>query len=153
MRYMATPRSVEAVLALQSDGWSVKPNFHWGFTASGYAWVTTPLPVEKYCAYWVRAISATRQIPRPEWETYWAKLKSAKIVEAAGKAEFDAQFTSSNRQTAQPRPGLYCEYKWPLAEARRLDARGKLVEEVRTRLNQMLTSLHAPAVTAHGGAR
>jgi len=144
--------AVDSVLALRSKGWCVEPNFHWGFMASGYAWANTPLPVEKYCDYWVKEIGATRELSRPEWESYWAKLESAQIVAAAGKEEFDAKFTHSQRQKAHPRPGLFCEYRWKLAEARQLDAHGKFVGKVRERLNQMLTALHAPPVTAHGGA-
>ncbi|MFZ2542412.1 MAG: hypothetical protein WAW75_11665 [Gallionella sp.] len=150
--FYGDPSAVDEVLALQSDGWRVEPNFHWGFTASGYAWSKTSLTVEKYCAYWVNEISATRELRRPEWETYWAKLQSDHIVEAVGKEAFDAEFTRSQRQKAHPRPGLFCEYAWPLAEAQQLDAHGKLVEKVRTRLNQMLTALHAPPVTAPNGA-
>ena len=121
--------------------------------AGGYVWLRTPLPVEDYCAYWVSEIGATREISRPEWESYWAKLESANIFPAAGKEEFDAEFTRSQRQRAHPRPGLFCEYKWPLAEARRLDAHGELVEIVRARIDQMLTALRAPPLTARGGAR
>lgn len=145
--------AVNAVLALRAEGWHVKPNFHWGFMESGYAWANTPLEVEKYCAYWVKEIGATRELSRPEWETYWAKLKSAQIVAAAGKEEFDAKFTHSNRQKAHPRPGLFCEYRWSLAEAQRLDTHGKFVEKVRERLNRMLKALDAPPVTAHDGAQ
>ena len=144
--------ALEAVLALQCDNWHMKPNFHWGFMTTGYAWAKTPLQVEKYCDYWVNEIGATRELSRPEWETYWAKLESAQIVEAAGKEAFDADFTDSQRQKAHPRPGLFREYRWKLAEAQRLDAHGKFVEKVRERLNQMLTALHAPPVTAHVGA-
>jgi hypothetical protein len=144
--------AVEAVLALQPDDWHVEPNFHWGFMATGYAWAKTSLPVKKYCDYWVNEIGATRELSRPEWETYWAKLESAQIVEATGKEAFDADFTNTQRQKAHPRPGLFCEYRWPLAEAQQLDAHGKFVEKVRDRLNQMLTALHAPLVTTHGGA-
>lgn len=145
--------AVDSVLALQSDEWQVEPHFHRGFMARGYAWLRTPLSVEKYCAYWINEIRSTREIGRQEWEKYWAKLESADIVEAAGKETFDAEFTPSQRQKAQPRPGVFCEYKWPLVEARRLDAHGKLVEKVRARLNQMLTALRAPLVFANRGAR
>ena len=150
--FYGDPTSVQAVLALQSDGWRVVPNFHWGFMAGGYAWSKTPLPVEQYCAYWMNEIGATREVNRPDWETYWAKLQSAQIVEAAGKDAFDAEFTRTQRQKTHPRPGLFCEYAWPLAEARRLDTQDKLVEQVRVRLNQMLTALHAPPIAAHGHA-
>ena len=142
--------ALKAVLALQSDGWQVKPNFHWGFMATGYAWAETPLQVEKYCDYWADEIGVTRELGRPEWETYWARLESSQIVEAAGKKAFDADFTGSQRQKGHPRPGLFCEYMWPLAESQRLDAHGKFVEKVRVRLNQMLTALNAPPVTVHG---
>jgi len=145
--FYGDPSAVDAVLALQSDGWRVESNFHWGFMAAGYAWMKTPLPVEKYCAYWVKEIGATKELSRSEWESYWAELQSAHIVEAGGKEAFDAVFTRSQRQRAHPRPGLFCKYEWPLTEARKLDADGKLVEKVRTRINQMLTALHAPLVT------
>ncbi len=139
--------AVKAVLACQSDGWRVEPNFHWGFMARGYACTTTPMPVEKYCSYWVKHIGDTREISRSEWERYWTKLEAAHIVEAAGKELFDAEFTKSQRQKAHPRPGLFCEYRWSLAEAQRLDSQKKFVEVVRAALNNMLTALNAPNVT------
>ena len=122
--------ALDAVLALRSDGWRVEPNFHWGFMATGYAWAKTPLPVEKYCDYWVNEIGATRELSRPEWETYWVKLESAHIVEAAGKKAFDAHFTGSKRLKVHPRPGLFCQYRWKLADAQSSDAAGKFVEKV-----------------------
>jgi len=142
--------AVDAVLALRSDGWRVKPNFHWGFMATGYAWAKTSLPIEMYCTYWVNEIGTTRELNRQEWEMYWAKLEAANIVEATEKVAFDADFTGSQRQKAHPRPGLLCEYIWPLAEAQRFDAHGKFVEKVRVRLNQMLTALNAPPVAVRG---
>lgn len=53
------PSALKVVLALQLDGWRVEPNFHWGFIATGYAWVKTPLRVEEYCTYWINEIGAT----------------------------------------------------------------------------------------------
>jgi hypothetical protein len=149
--FYGDPSAVDAVLALQSGGWRVEPNFHWGFMAAGYAWMKTRLPVEEYCAYWVREIGETRELTRSDWEPCWAKLQSADIVEAGAKEEFDAEFTRSQRQKAHPRPGLFCEFAWPLPEANQLDDYGKFVETVRARLNQMLTALRAPPVTVHAG--
>ena len=140
--------ALKAVLALQSDDWRVEPNFHWGFMATGYAWAKTPLQVNKYCDYWVGEIGTTRELSRLEWEAYWAKLESAQIVEDGAKEAFDADFTCSQRQKVHPRPGLFCEYVWPLAEAQQLDAHGKFVEKVRVRVNQILTALNAPPVAA-----
>ncbi|OOG51245.1 hypothetical protein [Rhodanobacter sp. C01] len=144
--FYGDPKSVSAVLALRSQEWSVKPNFHWGFMAGGYAWMNTPLPVEDYCTYWMREVGSARELGRPEWESYWARLESARIVEATAKEAFDQEFTRSQRQKVSPRPGLYCEYRWPLREARRLDVNGKLVETIRTGVNQMLAALGASLV-------
>jgi hypothetical protein len=144
--FYAEPASVAAVLDLRSQGWRIEPNFHWGFMATGYAWSKSPIAVDKYCAYWLKAINETREVTRQDWDAYWAKLESDRIVEPAARTEFDAQFTRSQRQRAHPRPGIYCEYAWPLASAKQLDGRGKLAGEIRSRINQMLTALGAPLV-------
>ena len=144
--FYSDPKSVEAVLALRSDGWLVEPNFHWGFMATGHAWAESPLPVGEYCAYWVNQIAETRQIARADWDSYWAKLVTSRIVESSGKESFDKEFSVTQRQNAQPRPGLSCEYNWPLSEAARMDDRGLLVTNVRDRINQMLEALGSPKV-------
>jgi hypothetical protein len=136
--------SVEAVLALRADGWHVRPNFHWGFTAAGYAWSTTSLPVEQYCTYWIRHIPSTREVQRGEWEDYWQELLRAGIVEVTDREMFDTHFTTTARSKASPRPGLFCEYSWPLTEAQRLDANGRLAPQIRKRIDQMLAALGEP---------
>lgn len=144
--FYADPAVVDAVLALRNTGWRVHPNFHWGFMATGYAWSKSALPVDAYCAYWLREIETTRGVPRSEWNSYWTHLESTGVVTATDRAAFDATFTQSQRKKATPRPGLRCEYAWPLTEAERLDARGTLASEVRSRLNQLLIALGAPLV-------
>lgn len=53
---------------------------------------------------------------------------------------------AGQRQKAHPRPGQFCEYRWSLSDATRMDERGLLVGEVRNRINQMLGALRAPAL-------
>jgi hypothetical protein len=110
------------------------------------AWTETPLPVDDYCAYWIDRIADTRELGRSDWDPYWARLEADRIVERSGKEAFDREFTASQRQKASPRPGLFCEYSWPLSEATRMDDRHKLVEAVRARINQMLGALRSPEV-------
>jgi hypothetical protein len=138
------PAAVEAVLALRSYKWSIEPNFHWGYMAKGLAWTKTPCSLEDYCSFWVNEIGTTGELPRSAWNIYWTRLEAAHIVEAAGRAKFDTDFTDSKRDKAQPRPGLACEFVWSLAEAEHLDSKEQFVEAVRTRLNQMLAALRAP---------
>lgn len=138
--------SVRAVLALRSEGWTIKPNFHWGFMATGYAWSRGPLGVDDYCSYWLDRIEATRELPRPEWESYWSDLQRAGVVPAQAREEFDEEFTRSKRNKVHPRPGLACEFRWPLPDARKMDDKGQLAVAIRERLNQMLAALRAPLV-------
>jgi len=138
------PASVRAVLALREEGWTIEVNFHWGFTATGYAWSRGPVPVDAYCDYWLRAIGQTREVVRAEWEAYWSQLVADGIVPGIAKQEFDAEFTASKRNKASPRPGLACEFRWPLADARKLDDKGLLAKAVQERLDQMLAALLAP---------
>jgi len=56
-----------------------------------------------------------------------SELESAQIIEANGKETFDAKFTQSQRLKVRHRPGLFCDYAWPLAEAQRLDASSRCV--------------------------
>ncbi|MGV8931955.1 MAG: hypothetical protein ACOH1R_07595 [Luteimonas sp.] len=144
--FFSDPSSVDAVLALRSEGWRVRPNFHWGFMAAGYAWSETQLPVGEYCAYWIERISDTRELARSDWNTYWAQLEADRIVDSSAKESFDQEFTASQRQKTHPRPGLFCEYTWQLAEAARMDEGDLLVEAVRARINQMLAALRAAEV-------
>jgi hypothetical protein len=145
--FYADPASVQAVLALRSLGWRVEPNFHWGFMAPGYAWAPSPCTVESYCEYWIEKIGGSRELARSEWAGYVAKLRKNRILGAFGEDAFEREFADSQRQKASPRPGLFCEYTWPLAEAVQLDARGSFVEAVRDRINELLAALRAPLLT------
>lgn len=145
--FYADPDSVQAVLALRSQGWRVEPNLHWGFMAPGYAWATSPCSVEHYCEYWVKHIDGSRELSRSEWNSYLSNLQVNQILDESGKDAFEQEFMGSQRQKASPRPGLFCEFTWPVAEAARLDARGTFVDAVRHRINEMLAALRAPLLT------
>ncbi|QNK01370.1 hypothetical protein [Dyella telluris] len=142
------PTSVQNLIALRSKGWRVEPNFHWGFMAGGYAWASSPCSVEKYCTYWVENIGQSRELSRSEWTGYLDTLEADCILDTSGKEAFDREFTASQRQKAHPRPGLFCEYTWPLLDAAGFDARGLFANEVRSRINQMLVALQAPTLGA-----
>lgn len=144
------PDSVKAVLELRSDGWQVEPNFHWGFAARGYAGCSSPLAADAYCEYWINQIRDTREVARPEWDTYWSRLEADGIVERSGREAFEQELVASLRQRISARPGLACEYNWPLYEATRMDDRGELVGVVRDRINQMLRALRAPELGSPG---
>jgi hypothetical protein len=144
--FYGDPNSVRRVLALSASKWTVIPNYHWGHVSSGLAFMDSPCQVDLYCDYWIGQIAFTNQLSRPDWETAWSALQLNQIVSAADKQIFDDTFTNTARQTAQPRPGLKCEFSWLLREAIKYDDRGTFDEMVRFRLNEILTALGAPNI-------
>jgi hypothetical protein len=102
--------TVDRVLTLTSDGWSVSPNFHFGFMASGCCWTSTTMPVSEYLGYWAEHINDTAQIERPDWGEYWDRLVNLKIAAPADREAFGHYFTDTARTFAAPRPGVSPHY-------------------------------------------
>lgn len=142
--------SVAAVLELRRDGWSIAPNFHWGFMAPGYAWMESGLDVDAYCSYWIREIGGTGEVPRDQWDAYWSRLEADGVVTPSSRTIFDREFTDSRRNRVHPRPGIACEFRWTVACATDLDGRNALVANVRDRINQLLSALREPLVGNSG---
>ena len=136
------PNIIERSFMLVQKGWTIRPNFHFGFMAKGFGWTTTTATLAEYLEYWQQNIRNTAQIERQEWNAYWNELWKAKIAEPADRDQFDHDFTNTDRQFASPRPGLQCTFAWDLDEAERLDARGQLAKAVKGRINELLEALH-----------
>ena len=135
------PNIIERTLMLEQDGWTILPNFHFGFMAKGFGWTTTTLPLAEYLRYWQTNIRNTVQVQRQKWNSYWDELVKAQIAEPADREQFDNDFTNTDRQFASPRPGIQCTFAWHLDEAERLDARGQLAKAVKERINQLLEAI------------
>ncbi|MFM9865095.1 MAG: hypothetical protein ACKVRO_15965 [Micropepsaceae bacterium] len=139
--FYSRPNAVERVLILQTQGWRVLPNFHFGFMAKGFCWTKTTAPVAEYAAYWQKTISSTGQIERKDWNKYWRELVNARVVDSADREEFDDSFTRTSRTSASPRPGICCEFVWSIEDAERLDDSELLTRAAKERINQLLHSL------------
>jgi hypothetical protein len=139
--FYARRESIERVLELQSDGWSVSPNFHFGFMASGYCWADTTLPVADYMRYWLKHIGDAGRIERQGWDQYWYGLLDANIVEPDNREDFDRHFTNTARTWATPRPGIKCAFAWRIDAAEHLDANATFTNDVKKRINQVLEAL------------
>jgi hypothetical protein len=135
------PDVVDRVLKLQSEGWSVSPNFHFGFRARGDCWTDTTMPVADYMRYWLERIGDAGQIKRCDWDQYWRSLVRDKIAKPEDRELFDDKFTNTAYASATPRPGVKCTFNWRLDEAERLDARAQLRNAVRQCINQLLEAL------------
>ena len=139
--FYARPEAVERVLKLQNEGWSIWPNFHFGFMATGYCGTNATMPVAEYLQYWLERIDNARQIERRDWDHYWRNLVHEKIATPEDRESFDRDFTKTKKRSATPRPGVECMFIWHMDEAERLDARGQLRNAVRKRINQLLEAL------------
>ena len=126
---------------LPAHGWLVRPNFHFGFAASGCCWTTTTISLSEYILYWRDKIDATIQIPRRSWNEYWDRLIRDGIAEPADRPEFDTQFVRTKKTTATPRPGLAAVFTWTLEEAESLDAARQFTAAVKGRIDEVLAAL------------
>ena len=94
------PNIIERSFMLVQKGWTIRPNFHFGFMAKGFGWTTTTATLAEYLEYWQQNIRNTAQIERQEWNAYWNELWKAKIAEPADRDQFDHDFTNTDRQFA-----------------------------------------------------
>jgi hypothetical protein len=107
---------------LARAGWSAWPHFHFGHFERGYCWTTVTRELDEYVELWRQQIAnGVGEVPRDEWDDYWAWLESEQLATPADRGEFDACFTDTNRQKASPRPGLRVARRWPMDEAIALD--------------------------------
>jgi hypothetical protein len=101
---------IDALRKLKQQGeWEIKPNMHFGFRESGQAWLHPTVDVEAYTSYWLAAMQRTGAVKRDEWPKFMAELFSRGIASDGDQAIFDAHFTATKRNSASPRPGLWCE--------------------------------------------
>jgi hypothetical protein len=133
--------AVSSVLSLRDRGWNVEPNFHFGYIASGFARTTTDAQLEDYVAYWCEQIGGMGLIHRENWEEFWRSLVQRRFARSDEEMLFDQSFTNTDRQSATPRPGLICFYRWKLSEATLLDDDSRLVAAVAEQLNVVLQAL------------
>lgn len=138
------PGAISGLRKLLADGWEAGPNFHFGHMQRGFCWTCNHRDLEEYVALWTQRISKEREIPRAEWDAYWAWLQAEEIASPHNRPEFDRHFTHTHRQKASPRPGLWMRRRWPLAEAEALDAQDSFRAVVREALDAALLAFGEP---------
>lgn len=104
--FYSDARALERVKKLADSGWTLEPNFHFGFMAKGLVWTTSSLDAHSYMDYWRDRIEELAEWERPEWDIQLEELVDAGIFDPADTAKFEKAFKATKRQTASPRPGL-----------------------------------------------
>jgi hypothetical protein len=101
--FFTNPAAMTGVARLREQpGWHIGPNFHFGHMQRGYCWTTTRRPVDECLELWTNEIHGAGNVPREEWDEYWAWLEHERIARPDNRPEFDRHFTNTQRQTASP---------------------------------------------------
>ena len=127
-----TPEVLERLRELaRLPGWTVVPNFHFGFAARGFVWTSGPIQLDPYIDLFQQRIDDEYELDEADWDDYWDGHVATGVIDPGSRAKFDNEFTNTYRTTAQPRPGLAIVKRWPLGTAQELDEAGLFIEEVR----------------------
>jgi hypothetical protein len=116
---------------------------HFGFRQSGQAWLHPTVDIEAYTSYWLAAMQRTSAVKREEWPKFMAELLSRGIASPGDQEIFDAHFTVTKRNSASPRPGLWCER----AMTYTIHQTDLLAAEVANSLRVVLRALREPLAT------
>jgi hypothetical protein len=152
---------VDRVLELSGEaGWGAETNMHFGHFQRGYAWLEVPgqTDLAAYVAFWRANQDLISTVYRPEtvsggqrsWDELLGRLQDAGIVE--DRKAFDRDFTGTNRNKADVRPGLEVFREWPVETAAALDETGELRREVEEAFTATLATFGSGPVPAAGEA-
>jgi hypothetical protein len=143
------PDAVDGVLRLHADGWRLRHNFHFGFMGTGYTWTKGSIAPEDYLRLFEAEIATAHQLPRDEWDEYWAWLEKKEIARPDDRHSFDRHFVNTRRNQASPRPGVLLSRTWSIDEAEALDDRhGLFVMAVREAIVEALRSIGEDGVAS-----
>ena len=111
----------------KTPGYIILPNYHLAYQGTVLLFLsTTQIDVFEYIDYWRN--NDLKQVKREEFEDYYAKLVSQKIVDS-NDDEVDKKIRSKDYPNFNVRPGILLAYEWPLDEAIRLDKDGRFVSD------------------------
>jgi hypothetical protein len=140
---------VERVLELTStEGWTVRPDGHLSY------WLAAPerrryfkhgsLDAAQYMRQWQEDLGHVRAYARDAVPTeLWPWLVRRTYVGEAERGNME-EFLARSRPQVHLRPGAWLSRRWSLAEARNLQAAGKLTGAIRHAVNMVLATLGEP---------
>jgi hypothetical protein len=145
--FFKRPMAIDGVRKLAAtDGWTVKPNFHFGHMQRGFCWTTSEIELDDYLSLWQSRTPSERSVTRDDWDDYWRWLIDKEIARPGDRLEFDHHFTHTARKTATPRPGLMLARCWTVEEAEELDSRREFAPAVRKALQEALGAVGEPTL-------
>ena len=120
-----------------TPGWSVRPNFHFGFRNRGLLHDNQePVALTGYLEYWHSHIGEHHQRPTEGWPTVLRALAREKVVSPGYPQRFSDEV--GHRSRLHPCPGLLITREWPRREVDKLARDGRLPAAVRAAADQAL---------------
>jgi hypothetical protein len=123
----------------QRRGWSVRPDFHFGFRARGFLHDHALVDVFDYIEYWREHIGEQRERPAGEWPRMLRGLADQGVVSPWYPRQFQEEIGA--RTPVHPRPGVLISHAWRSSTARRLYRSGQFGPAVRRALSRALLTI------------
>lgn len=132
------------------DDWRVRPQPHVGFWTARpqQRWyLTCDLAADDYARRWTDDLSRVGSVARDELELeLWPWLLEHGYAQPEDRQGLD-KLRETGRREFHLRPGLEVTRRWGWGEARRLDDRGQLREQIRASIDEVLRLLDEPPLT------
>lgn len=132
--------STDALLALRDQGWTISPNFHFGFIRRGFGHgVHTSLTLEEYIRHWTDRPIEQLSLDERTFETVLNAFAGSGMIDGSDIPSVLAGLPPSAR-TVNVIPGIEVVFDWPLNQAVELDRKGGMVEEFKRKANEALVA-------------
>lgn len=129
-------------LSLVDRGWTIAPNLHFAFMSTNLVWASRAMPLGDYITFWLNSFDLIRRETRDErgFRDLFQSLCEKGLISEDNISELESKFTNTNRNHVNICPGLNLSYCWPRNDACELDKKGKLVDDVKSRVLEALAT-------------
>ncbi len=127
------------LLALQNNGWRLKPNLHFSYIATHLHRADTSLEVNEYIELWEPDEMEITSLYRDDAGSYrhnWDRLSGIGLISHDDVQPLEEKTTRTNRDRISMSPGLDISYTWSAARASQRDRDGAFVREVKERIRE-----------------
>lgn len=131
-RRLYTTCDLGEILALEGQGWTIRPNQHVSHMTLNLLWTHTTVSTKDYWRFWAANQDLLEQVPRARFEEMFARFVKEGLATEADRAAYDAKVIATKRQSYNLCPGLVMRWAKSLDDAAVLDRRGQLVSELRS---------------------
>lgn len=132
--------NIHRLLATQTSGWNITPNFHIAFSSSNLHWATTDISLQQYVEYWISIIKSNSlsQVPRDNWPQYFKSLSASGIIAPHDIEQIHELLSPTAMSTINVCPGLSFHYSWNRDQATTLEDEGRFCPVFVSKVEEVL---------------